>query len=472
MSHHYSGPDFGFPHGDPRLDLTDVYAFPKPDGADKSILIMNVHPSAVVNPPGPTTREPFSPEALYELKIDTNGDAVADIAYRVRVSSSEDGSQTATLRRVEGAEAAGTGDGGQIIIDAAPVSTDRDARVAEAGGYRFFAGWRSDPFFFDTRGALNDLQFTGDDFFIDKDVCSIVLEVPNSALGSRPVGLWGRTLRGAGRVWVQAERGALPAQAVFLVGAEREAYHAGEPANDARFIAVFAHALEHAGGYAPEEARRVAGTLLPDMLPYDATRPASFPGNGRTLTDDAADVFLAVLTNGRVTGDKVGPHVDLLAGFPYLGPAHNASVPLFMKEDVMNRLEKVLYTAKVHTTGGRAGLSRSSDGRLEVKLSRPGSPGTGTNPEQLFAAGWSACFESAMEFAAGKMKITLPADRAVEAEVDLGPEGGAFSLAARLYVSLPGMERATAQRLVEAAHQVCPYSRATHGNIAVQTTLV
>src|SRR3989449_6431768 len=138
----------------------------------------------------------------------------------------------------------------------------------------------------------------------------------------------------------------------------------------------------------------------------------------------------------------------------------------FMKEDVMNRLEKVLYTAKAHTTGGRAGMSRSSDGRLEVRLSRPGSPGTGTNPEQLFAAGWSACFESAMEFAARNMKITLPADHAVDAEIDLGPEGGAFSLAARLYVSLPGMERATAQRLVEAAHQVCPYSRATHGNIA------
>ena len=109
----------------------------------------------------------------------------------------------------------------------------------------------------------------------------------------------------------------------------------------------------------------------------------------------------------------------------------------------MNRLEKVLYTAKAHTTGGRAGTSRSSDGRLEVSLSRPGSPGTGTNPEQLFAAGWSACFESAMEFAARNLKITLPADHAVDAEIDLGPEGGAFSLAARLYVSLPGMERAT-----------------------------
>src|SRR6266850_6613881 len=133
MSHHYSGPDFGFPHGDPRLDLTDLYAFPKPDGGDKSILIMNVHPSAVVNPPGCTTREPFAPEALYELKIDTNGDAVADIAYRVRFSSSADGAQTATLRRVEGAEAAGTGDGGQMIFDRASVSTGREARITEAG---------------------------------------------------------------------------------------------------------------------------------------------------------------------------------------------------------------------------------------------------------------------------------------------------------------------------------------------------
>src|SRR5438552_222460 len=131
MSHHYSGPDFGFPHGDARLDLTDLYAFPKPNEAGKSIVIMNVHPSAVVNPPGPTTPEPFAPDALYELKIDTNGDAVADIAYRVRFSSREDGSQTATLRRVAGAHAAEPGDSGQVIIEAAPVSTGRAARVTE-----------------------------------------------------------------------------------------------------------------------------------------------------------------------------------------------------------------------------------------------------------------------------------------------------------------------------------------------------
>ena len=177
MSHHYSGPDFGFPHGDARLDLTDLYAFPKPGDAGKSILIMNVHPSSGFNPPESTTADPFATEALYELKIDTNGDAVADIAYRVRFSPSKGGVQTATLRRVEGAQAVGTGDGGQAIVEGAPVSMGREARVTQAGDYRFFAGWRSDPFFFDVRGALNNLQFTGNDFFADKDVCSIVLEV-------------------------------------------------------------------------------------------------------------------------------------------------------------------------------------------------------------------------------------------------------------------------------------------------------
>jgi hypothetical protein len=299
MSHHYSGPDFGFPRGDARLDLTDLYAFPKPGDASKSVLVMNVHPSAVVNPPGLTTTEPFAPEALYELKIDTNGDAVADIAYRVRFAISEDGSQTATLCRADGAQAAGTDDGGRLIVKSAPVSMGEDARVTEAGEYRFFAGWRSDPFFFDTQGALNNLQFTGNDFFADKNVCSIVLEVPNSELGRKPVDLWARTLVEGVGGWVQADRGALPAQAVFLVGTEREAYLAGQPADDARFVASFAHALEHTGGYAPEEARRAARTLLPDVLSYDPTRPASFPGNGRTLTDDAADAFLASSQTGR-----------------------------------------------------------------------------------------------------------------------------------------------------------------------------
>src|SRR6266478_4542411 len=323
MSHHYSGPDFGFPHGDARLDLTDLYAFPKPGDAGKSILIMNVHPSASVNPPGLTVDDPFAPDALYELKIDTAGDAAPDIAYRVRFSASAGGTLTATLRRVEGIQAATTGDGGQAIVERAPVSMGREARVTDAGDYRFFAGWRSDPFFFDTQGALNNLQFTGDDFFADKDVCSIALEVPNSALGGQNLGLWARTLDGVSGKWVQADRGALPQQTVFLTGAENAAYLRGDPADDARFVAVFAHSLQHAGGYTPQEAERVARTLLPDILPYDPKRPASFPNSGRTLTDDAVNVFLPILTNGKVTGDKVGPHNDLLGEFPYLGPPHD-----------------------------------------------------------------------------------------------------------------------------------------------------
>src|SRR5437899_7718132 len=134
MSHHYSGPNFGFPRGDARLDFTDLYAFPKPGDPSKSILIMNVHPSVGVNPPGPTTAEPFAPEALYEIKIDTDGDAVADIAYQVRFASSEGGAQTATLRRLEGAQAAGTGEGGEVLVEGAPVSMGREVQVTQSGG--------------------------------------------------------------------------------------------------------------------------------------------------------------------------------------------------------------------------------------------------------------------------------------------------------------------------------------------------
>lgn len=322
MSHHYSGPDLSFPRGDARLDFTDLYAFPKPGDESKSILIMNVHPSAAVNPFEPTTLEPFAPEALYELKIDTDGDAVADIAYRVRFLSSPDGTQTATVRRVEGALAAGTDDRGEVILEAAPVSMQQEAKVTEAGDHRFFAGWRSDPFFFDLCGILNNLQFTGEDFLADRNVCGIVLEIPNAALAPKRVGLWARTLVHEGGDWMQVDRGALPAQAIVLASAEREAYLTGQPADDARFVDVFAHALEHTGGYSPTEAKRVARTLLPEIMTYDPTRPASFPSNGRTLTDDAGDAFLTILTNGMMTRDGVGPHSDLLAMFPYLGPPH------------------------------------------------------------------------------------------------------------------------------------------------------
>jgi len=136
-------------------------------------------------------------------------------------------------------------------------------------------------------------------------------------------------------------------------------------------------------------------------------------------------------------------------------------------------LDKVLYTARTHTTGGRdGGAGRSDDGRIDVKLSSPGTAGTGTNPEQLFAVGYSACFIGAMKAVGSRMKIQVPADVAVDAEVDLGPTAKGYGVAARLNVSLPGLDPAVARQLVDAAHQVCPYSNATRGNIEVQINLV
>ncbi|UIJ46543.1 organic hydroperoxide resistance protein [Sphingomonas cannabina] len=133
---------------------------------------------------------------------------------------------------------------------------------------------------------------------------------------------------------------------------------------------------------------------------------------------------------------------------------------------------KTLYTAHVHVTGGREGAARSSDGRLDIRLATPGGPGAGTNPEQLFAAGWSACFEGAMVIAAKSRGITLPADLAIDAEVELRHGEDGYSLAARLNVSIPGVDPAVARQIIETAHRTCPYSKAIKGNIDAVVALV
>lgn len=325
MSHHYSGPDFAFPNGDARLNFTDLFAFPKPGDASKSIFIIDVHPMVGFNPPGPTRTDPFSTSALYELMIDTDGDTVVNIAYSVRFESKRE-EWTATLRRIEGMSSDRTGNDGKVIVEGAAVSTVSESKVTTAGAYRFFAGWRSDPFFFDALGAVNHLTFTGQDFFSDKNICSIVLEVPNTALAHEKLQIWARTVDGTSGRWLQADRGARASQEPFLAGDAKSMYLAAEPANDAQFVPVFAHALEHSGAYTPEEAVRAASTMLPDVLPYEPGRAASYPSNGRTLVDDAAAYFLKMLTNGKVTGDGLKPHQDLLADFPYVGPPHKVPV--------------------------------------------------------------------------------------------------------------------------------------------------
>ncbi|MFR0687804.1 organic hydroperoxide resistance protein [Enterobacterales bacterium AE_CKDN230030158-1A_HGKHYDSX7] len=137
----------------------------------------------------------------------------------------------------------------------------------------------------------------------------------------------------------------------------------------------------------------------------------------------------------------------------------------------MQSIEKVLYTARVHTRGGRDGEARSDDGRLQVRLTPPGAPGQGSNPEQLFAAGWSACFIGALRHAANARKLEFPAETAVDAEVELMHGENGFFLRARLAIHLPGLEPELAQCLVDAAQQSCPYSKALRGNVAVSLGL-
>lgn len=143
------------------------------------------------------------------------------------------------------------------------------------------------------------------------------------------------------------------------------------------------------------------------------------------------------------------------------------------EQSTTTRPVKVLYTAKTHTTGGReGGASRTSDGRLDVKLSMPGAPGNGTNPEQLFAVGWSSCFLSAIKIIASQKKVRLQTDPVIDVEVDLCSGDDGYSLRARLNVSLPGLDREVAQSLLDAAEQTCPYSKATKGNIDAAINLV
>ncbi len=322
MSHHASGPNFGFPRGDARLDMTDLYAFPKPGDLGKSILILNVHPSFRLDSPEPTTKEPFAPGALYEVKIDTNGDAIADICYSVQFASSEDGKQTATVRRIQGRTSRW---GRRRRRSCRPGSTGLSRARSPGDKSRrlpFFLRLAQRSFLLRRNGQFQSNAVHGRRLLQRQDVCSIVLELPNSELGSNEVGIWARTVEKTAEGWVQADRGGRPLQAVFLVGEEREAYLSGEPANDDRFIGVFAHELEHSGGYTPEDAKAVARKLLPDILSYRPREPARFPHNGRTLTDDIVDLFFSIYANRNVT-DKVGPHEDLLDEFPYLGPPHD-----------------------------------------------------------------------------------------------------------------------------------------------------
>jgi Domain of unknown function (DUF4331) len=336
MADHFDAADLKPRNMDARLDICDIYAFQKPGDRNKSILVLNVNPVA------PSYADSFAPEAVYELKVDTNADAVADIAYRFTFSSKEEGVQKATIRRISGDQAKGNGDDGDLLFQDVSVSFGEEAIIntmSDPAGdeYCFFAGIRSDPFFFDLDGMKNNMQFTGADTFLDKNVFSIVLEIPNTALGNNPkVGIWYRVLIPKDKnPFFQIDRmGRTFVSVAFTKGEDKDTFNRIEPTRDRElFTKKFTDLLE-SFGHTPESAHQTALTLLPDILGYDYTSSEGYP-NGRNLTDDTVDIQLAVLTNGRVTCDKASSHQDLLATFPYLGSPHPIAYPSASFSDLL-----------------------------------------------------------------------------------------------------------------------------------------
>ncbi len=306
--HHNDAPNL-----DPRTDIADLYVFQKPGDPSKSILILNVNPEA------PTRADAFDPEASYEFKIDTDGDFEAEIAFHVSFMTLDDGQQTATVYRLTGAAARGTRPDGEALIQHAPVSFTREARITTEGGYRFYTGLRSEPFFADPDGFQNNMQWTGHDGWAGKNIFGIVLEVPNSALGSQPqIGVWGRTMALVHGTLTPVNQMGRPGNNVFRQGADTNTTSPAQQREQffSQYVAMF-----KGFGYTEAEATTLTLEWLPDILPYNYTSAAGYP-NGRQLTDDIVDNAVDIMTRGKMRDDLVGPHTDYLAEFPYLGAPH------------------------------------------------------------------------------------------------------------------------------------------------------
>jgi hypothetical protein len=318
MAHHVSGLGLGPTSMDPRGHITDLYVFQTPGDPRKTILVMGI------NPTSPITADGVDPESIYEFGVDTNADAVIDITFRVRFSPVVSNSQTASVQLATGQGEARDINLGKTIIQDAKVTYGTKIQIATAGDFRLFAGLRSDPFFADPVGAGNNFQWTGKDFFADKNVFAIVLEVPNTALGPNSrVGIWSRVLVPHDGRMVQGDRAGRPGiDATFNQNNDdKRIWNQQEPSKDReRFLDKFAHIFEHSA-YPKDEARALAGNLLPDLLTYDYSDPKGFP-NGRNLTDDVINMGIAQLSRGAVPHDGLRPHADLRPDFPFLGSPH------------------------------------------------------------------------------------------------------------------------------------------------------
>jgi hypothetical protein len=326
MSNHFSADKLKFPGDDRRLDLTDVFVFSRAEDPGQTVLIIDSNPTSAPPPiPAPVTGPEFYPGAIYRINIDNDGDNEADVAFSFVFSEVTDGQQTGNAWYATGAQARQAEPGGDILAEGIPVSFDGTVRPVQAGRIRLAAGLRSDPFFADVEGALHGFAWTGHDDFAGNNVDSIALEVPADMLGGQVIGVWASISRYRNGALEQLDRGGNPTINPFInPDGEKNLFNSRQPADDvANYLEPWSAILQNAGGYSPEAARAAALEVLPDILRYDRTRPATYP-NGRILTDDVYSARFAWLSNGKIPPAGLKPHDDLLAAFPYLGVPHPA----------------------------------------------------------------------------------------------------------------------------------------------------
>jgi len=305
-----------FDAADHRTDITDLYVFPAAE-RDRLVFVLCCNPEPAAD------ELMFDPEASYELRVDTDDDALAGVTFSA-VFSHVDGHSVATVHRAPGHDAHGTGAAGAVIVANAPVSVDDQAQITDNGPYRFFAGLRSDPHFKDILGFRNNFQFTGHDPVAERNVFGIVLEAPIATVGGgAPIHVWARTMARVDGTVVQVDQAGRPGvnNAFNLDEEDNAAFCRSSPDDQLDAFGEKFEAFLRSLGYSGAEAAALLPEYLPDWLPYDPAQPSGYP-NGRRLTDDTADLLAALLTKGRITSDGVGPHTDLLAEFPFLGRPH------------------------------------------------------------------------------------------------------------------------------------------------------
>jgi hypothetical protein len=333
MSNHFTGLNLGPPLGDQRLDLCDLYAFQSPADPARTVLILNANPSA----------DALHPDAIYRLAVDNNGDLLNDIAFSYVFSVPQNGKQTVNVFLAKGEDARSVEAVGTKIIADAEVSFGTTPNIVKSGTYTFFAGTRSDAFFFDYDGIKNLFDtsggrnftaphlggkspWTGTDSNLEGNVFSMVLELPTSELGANPeIRIWGRcSVRRDGKL-LHVDRAGHPSVSSFFNTDEtKEEYNASEPINDyKRWLDQFVHLMGHTGNYTREEAIAAIDKegILPDMLTFNPSKPAKYP-NGRSFIDDVIDTRLAFLSKGEIPPDGLSPHTDILKEFPYIGTPH------------------------------------------------------------------------------------------------------------------------------------------------------